>query len=89
MPKKLILLLYILLIVELVEIDGTKLSFYSGKYNGKEILQQIKEIEDLIKAEEEKKIQQIEHKRKKIYQDFLLSRVKSTSVLKDFYSGRY
>jgi hypothetical protein len=46
-------------------------------------------MESLKQAEEKLKMQQLELNRKKIYQDTLVARIKGSSVLKDFYTGRY
>ena len=96
MYKNLILLLNILLILKQIEIDCTlfpeEVSGAKLKFSPKEmldILQRIKEMENLIKVEQEEKLQQQEKRRKKIYQDILMARIKAPNVLKDFYSGRY
>ena len=96
MYKKLILLLNIFLILKQIEIyctifpeeaTGAKLKFSPKEML--DILQRIKEMESLIKLEQEEKLQQQEKRRRKIYQDILMARIKAPSVLKDFYSGRY
>ena len=97
MYKKLILLLNILLVLKQIEIDCTLFPEEAAtgakqKFSPKEmldILQRIKEMESLIKLEQEEKLQQQEKRRRKIYQDILMARIKAPSVLKDFYSGRY
>ena len=53
------------------------------------LLEKIKLMESLKQAEEKLKMQQLELNRKKIYQDTLVARIKGSSVLKDFYPGRY
>lgn len=53
------------------------------------LLEKIKLMESLKQAEEKLKMQQLELNRKKIYQDTLVARIKGSSVLKDFYTGRY
>ena len=53
------------------------------------LLEKIKQMESLKQAEEKLKMHQLELNRKKIYQENLVARVKGSSVLKDFYSGRY
>ncbi len=96
MNKNLLLLLNIFLILKQNEIDCTllpeevddaKIKFSSKEMLG--ILQQIKEMENLIKVELEEKLKRQEMRRRKIYQDILVARIKAPSVLNDFYSGRY
>jgi hypothetical protein len=53
------------------------------------LLEKIKLMESLKQAEEKLKMHQLELNRKKIYQDTLVARIKGSSVLKDFYTGRY
>jgi len=54
------------------------------------LLEKIKLMESLKQAEEKLKMRiLLELNRKKIYQDTLGARIKGSSVLKDFYTGRY
>jgi hypothetical protein len=95
MLKNFILLLNILLIVKQIEISSTMLSDLNeakSKFGPKEmlnILERIKVMESLMEAEREEKLIQQEKLRRKIYLDRLVSRIKTSNVLKDFYSGRY
>jgi hypothetical protein len=53
------------------------------------ILKEIKDLEKRIFADEEEKARKLANKRQKIYQNYLVSRVRGSNILKDFYSGRY
>ena len=53
------------------------------------ILKEIKDLEKRMLADEEEKARQLANKRQKIYQNYLVSRVRGSNILKDFYSGRY
>ena len=96
MLKSFILLLNILLIVKQIEINCTmllpELNETRIKFSPKEmlnLLERIKAMESLIEAEREEKLIQQEKIRRKIYRDRLVSRIKTSNVLKDFYTGRY
>ena len=53
------------------------------------ILKEIKDLEKRMLADEEEKARKLANKRQNIYLNYLVSRVRGSNILKDFYSGRY
>ena len=74
---------------------ASKITEFKAKYNPKSqtefmnILLNIKELEKQMIAEETERLRRLEEKRNRIFKENLVSRVRGTSVLRDFYSGRY